>query len=78
MRGGVFTRMARIYTNSGGVMHYHSMVILETVLKLETTLRRVFWLWASLAQWLQPALGMRPLCRLAQRQNPSPPLHFQF
>jgi len=40
--------------------------------------RRVFCLWASLAQSLQPAAGMLGLRRLAHSQNPSPQHPSQF
>ena len=40
--------------------------------------RRVFCLWASLAQSLQPAAGMLELRRLAHSQNPSPQHLSQF
>ena len=40
--------------------------------------RRVFCLWASLAQSLQPTAGMLGLRRLAHSQNPSPQRPSQF
>src|SRR5215204_5507093 len=40
--------------------------------------RRLFCLWASLAQSLQPAAGMLGLRRLAHSQNPSPQHPSQF